>query len=220
MSTQAAQRLRCKGDNMDIFGLAALGKLTKALRLTGINGTATAGTTTSLTDSTQSMEVDSVKGKIIRVFRGATKYTRLITGNTATVMSFVDLAPVVNATATLGSGEGAEGQIVLTCIGTLVGAAGNAVTVECVSAAADTGDITASLAGDVLTFTVDTNAIGEPQALAAGSVETYLTTAELNTKFSVSGLVAGNLPLDGEAVAFEGGDDGISPVAGDEYAVF
>lgn len=191
------------------------------LDLIGERGVATGGTNGTLVDEEKTWGVNDYQNKPVAILAGANDliYRRTVASNTADTLTLsADLQSKTSATATLGGGEG-EGEIVLSCIGDLLGLPGNAVTVACVSASEDTGAITASLAGNVLTFTVDTTAESVPQTLAADSVETYLTTAELNTKFSVSGVVAGTLPLDGTPVAFADGSDGISVSTDDNYII-
>lgn len=192
------------------------------LDLIGERGVATGGTNGTLVDEEKTWGINDYQNKTVAILAGANDliYRRTVASNTADTLTLAaDLESKTSATATLGGGVG-EGEIVLSCIGDLLGLPGNAVTVACVSASGDTGAITASLAGNVLTFTVDSNALGEPQTLSAGSLATYLATAELNTKFAAAEpLTAGNLPLDGTPVAFADGSDGISVTAADNYII-
>jgi hypothetical protein len=191
-----------------------------------VSGKATLGATNGLTDETQTFVEDAFQGKVIKIVRGATVYERVVISNTTDTIFFPDLVAPESAIATIGSGEDAEGQIHISCIGDLAGVAGNEVSVALVPGNTNTGERHAAYDAEtkILTFTIDTNGLGEQQNIGAGDIMSILTQDGLNSLFSAPimegpGFIAGNLPIGDPATPFEGGVDGISVEAGDRYMV-
>lgn len=186
------------------------------------NGTATSGSYGLLVDDTKDFGSKTLIGKFIKINKDGVDYYRKISDNNRFMFIFDDLIPVTNAITTIGSGEDAEGQVVLGCKGDLAGAAGNAVTVVIQHGSTDTGE-THAVYDDttkVLTFTVDTNGLGEQRLLAAGDVGNILTADALTSLFEVMGeFTAGNLPIGGDAFEFASGDNGVFVESGDEYEI-
>jgi hypothetical protein len=200
--------------------MAAIKAVSERFEDMSIHGIATSGATNGLTDTSKNLVVGALIGKTIKIKRGDAEYVRTIIGNTINTIFFEDLEAPVNATATIGSGEGGEGQIVITRIGDGAGAAGNLDSVVLVHGNTNTGEVHATYADNVLTITVDTNDSGEQQLLAAGNVSTVIEADELDTEFTVSmEFVPGNLPIDGDPIPFTGGSDGVSVETGDAYVV-
>jgi hypothetical protein len=186
-------------------------------------GVATSGANGYIEDTTKTWQVDQFVGKTIRVYVDGTYYYPTITSNTETRIDFDAFDPPTNARATIGSGdEGAgEGQVVLTAISTLSGAVGNECSVVIVNGNTDTGEKHASYDAEtkLLTFTVDTNGLGEQMIIGAGDIGPILIADGLDNIFNVDSMVAGNLPKDFEAIPFADGSDGTPISAGDEYEI-
>lgn len=186
------------------------------------SGTAVSGSYGILADNTKDFETNSLIGKFIKITKDGVDYYRKITNNALGLISFDDLVPITNAATSIGTGEDAEGQVVLGCKGILGGAVGDDVTVVIQHGDTDTGETHAAYDSDtkVLSFTVDTNALSEQRTLAVGDVSNILTADALDSLFEVIGeFVAGNLPIGGDAFEFSGGDDGVYVEADDAYEI-
>ncbi|MBU7006305.1 hypothetical protein [Phosphitispora fastidiosa] len=186
-----------------------------------IRGTATDGTETMVIDSTKDFEADVLIGKVVKITIDGVDYFRRITGSVANSFIFPAILDPVAASAVIGSGQDAEGQVTIRCQGDLDGEAGNAYSVEIVQGVDTTGDTIASLEGTVLTITVNLDGLGDPRLLAAGDMQNLIAnTVGVSDKFIVDAVfVAGNIPIGGAAIPFTLGADGISVVAGTQYEI-
>lgn len=129
-----------------------------------------------------------------------------------------------NDEMTVGSGTPAEGQVIVQCIGDLIGAVGNSYFIEILQGEALTGDDIATLdtVTKTLTITVNLTVDGQPRPIGSGAIQTLLAnTVGIADKFFIDNdFVPNELPVGGSAVPFTGGSDGVIVVSGVDYVVF
>lgn len=189
-----------------------------------IKGIATGGSPTMLIDDSMNFGTDLLNGNIINFIIDGVNYYRKITGSILNTLGFSALKESVAATAVVGSGEGAEGQAIVECLGDLVGAVGNDYSIQIVHGTETTGDNIATLDAEnkLLLITVHLSGLGEQRVIGAGDLETLLeNTVGIADNFKVQeGFTPGNLPIGGDPIPFILGEDGISVVEGTPYEIY
>jgi hypothetical protein len=188
-----------------------------------VSGVVTFGGTNYLTDNSANFDQDLLVGKLLTVEVDGIIYRREIISCEGRSLGFNDLVAPVDASVTLGSGEGAEGQITISCKADLGGAIGNDYSIQILQGTGTSGDNLISLDEEtkVLTITVDLNALGETRVIGAGDLQSLINnTNGISDKFLASDtLTAGNLPIGGDPVPFLGGDNGVYLSPGDTYII-
>jgi hypothetical protein len=183
-----------------------------------LSGTATSGSTTTLTDTAKNLEADLLNSRMIKITKSGVDYYRTITDNNSNSITFNALEAPVASSVIVGAGDETEGQITINC--KTAGADGNKYSVALVAGTGISAVMKASIIDDVLIIESPTDGEGTPLPIMAGNVQGVVQADErANATFDVSGtFVAGNLPLV-EPIPFTGGDDGVSAEVGDMYEV-
>lgn len=129
-----------------------------------------------------------------------------------------------NDEMTVGSGTPAEGQVIVQCIGDLIGAVGNSYFIEIVQGEALTGNDIATLdtVTKTLTITVNLTAGGEIRHIGSGALQTLLAdTVGIADKFFIDDdFIPSELPIGGGVIQFAGGTNEVPVVSGVDYVVF
>ncbi len=129
-----------------------------------------------------------------------------------------------NDEMTVGSGTPAEGQVIVQCIGDLMGTVGNDYFIEIVQGEATTGDDIATLdtTTKILTITVNLTETGEIRPIGSGSLQTLLAnTVGIADKFFIDiDFIPNELPIGGGVIQFAGGTNEVPVVSGVDYVVF
>jgi hypothetical protein len=195
-----------------------------------VTGTATDGGTDHLIDDTQDWSIEQWTGRLLGLERDGVVTRHTILGNVESVLGFAPpLGASVEATATIGSGEGppGEGQITVTLVEK--GADGDNWVLHLISEAAGvagtmTNVVGADVQNKIISVFIDTNGLGEQQQLWAGSLaELFSQNIPSHISAPNEGFISGTMPLGTVAepvvVTFAGGVDGPRVGAGDRYWV-
>ena len=196
-----------------------------------VNNILIIGTTTddgdvdTLIDSTKDFGTNSLLLKVIKININNIDYYRIIDSSVVDTISLNEpIKSDINASTIIGSGEEAEGQFIISCIGELKGEIGNEYSIQVVQGVETTGDniVTFDNETKILTITVNLTSGGDPRIIGAGTVQTLINDdPSFSDKFIVANdFIAGNIPMMVEPQSFIGGEDGIIIPSGCSYSVF
>lgn len=188
-----------------------------------LKGTATGGTETTIVDNTKDFDISALANKVARVTIDGIEYYRGVVDCAGDTITIATIRDAFGAIAIVGSGEEAEGRVSVHCKGDLIGTIGDEYSIQIVQGTATTGGdvVTLDAENKMLLITVNLTASEEPRTLAAGTLQTLLSsTAGISDKFEIlDGFIAGNLPIGGDAIPFVGGIDAIAIPVGAPYEV-
>lgn len=181
-------------------------------------------TTNTITDSTKNLDNDSLATRLIKFTVDSVEYIREILSCTGSTFTFNHTVAASNAMKVIGPGaEGFDGVVMITCKGSLAGAAGNDVTLVMMAGNTDTGLDTVSFNAEtkVLTVVCDSTVLGEPRELMAGTLVTLI-----NEDVTVGALFEANdsftpgiMALSETPITFQDGSDGVIIPTGTGYVI-
>lgn len=189
-------------------------------------GSATSGSSTTLGDTTKDFGVNGFQGRSMVITVDNVDYYRNISSSAGSVLSFDTLGDLASASVTMGSGEDAEGRIVINCIGDLLGEVGNDYSVQVIEMEdldhSGENAVTLDTETKLLTITVYKTALGESRIIGAGDIESLINNAlGISDKFEVqANFEAGNIPFTNEPMVFIGGADAVVVADGTPYKIY
>jgi hypothetical protein len=209
------------GKTMIIKNDGTLGDYVQSVKVTNngmIDGIVTAGTSTSIVDSTKDFEPTTIVDKVISFVVDGVNYYRFVTASSGGQIDFVTIGDAVAAYAVVG----AEPNGIATIRVKEAGNDGNAYTVSVVAGTGVSQSASVSIDETTLTITSATDGDGEPIAMLAGNLEGLFSgTPEVDALFSVDNdFTAGAIDFTEEPIQFTGGAEAIEVPVGTYYYVF
>jgi hypothetical protein len=209
------------GKTMIIKNDGTLGDYIQSVKVTNnglIEGIATAGTSTSITDTTKDFEPATVVGKVISFEVDGINYYRFITTSSGNDIGFITIGDATGAYAVVGASPNGIATIRVN----EAGSDGNAYTVSVVAGTGISQLESVVLEGNALTITSGTDGDGNPTDIMAGNLEgLFAGTVGVNSLFSVDDdFTVGAIDLTEEPIQFTGGAEAIEVPIGTYYYVF